>query len=116
MEWPPRSPDLSPLDFFLRGHLKSIVCTDLPRATEALKTCFQDKRNKFSVDTLRAVTKVQKSESITAWHSTDNNLNTYENKPTIKEFWYSLYIQYSKEEERKQKFLESLHREQWHQP
>lgn len=25
VEWPPRSPDLNPLDFFLWGHLKSII-------------------------------------------------------------------------------------------
>ncbi|GBN20883.1 hypothetical protein AVEN_5412-1 [Araneus ventricosus] len=24
--WPPRSPDLNPLDFFFWGHMKSLVC------------------------------------------------------------------------------------------
>jgi len=30
IEWPPRSPDLTPLDFFLWGHLKSRVFTTPP--------------------------------------------------------------------------------------
>jgi transposase len=37
VEWPPRSPDLSPLDFFLWGHLKSVVYTNRPRTIEDLK-------------------------------------------------------------------------------
>jgi len=27
VEWPPRSPDLSPLDYFLWGHLKRVYKT-----------------------------------------------------------------------------------------
>ena len=30
VEWPPRSPDLTPLDFFLWGHLKANVFTSPP--------------------------------------------------------------------------------------
>ena len=37
VEWPPRSPDLSPLDFFLWGYLKSKVHNDRPRTLEDLK-------------------------------------------------------------------------------
>ena len=37
IEWPPRSPDLTPLDFFLWGHLKSIVYKTEPRDLEDLK-------------------------------------------------------------------------------
>ncbi|KMQ84443.1 transposable element tc3 transposase [Lasius niger] len=33
VEWPPRSPDLTPLDFFLWGHLKSLVY-DIPIESE----------------------------------------------------------------------------------
>ena len=37
VEWPPRSPDLTPLDFFLWGHLKSVVFTTRPRTLDDLK-------------------------------------------------------------------------------
>lgn len=37
VNWPPRSCDLTPLDFFLWGFLKSRVYADKPRTVEALK-------------------------------------------------------------------------------
>lgn len=37
IEWPARSPDLTPLDFFLWGHLKSVVYKDLPHSLEELE-------------------------------------------------------------------------------
>lgn len=37
IEWPPRSPDFSPLDFFLWGHLKSVVFMTQPANIEELK-------------------------------------------------------------------------------
>ena len=37
VEWAPNSPDLSPLDFFLWGHLKARVYTHKPRTTTELK-------------------------------------------------------------------------------
>lgn len=37
IEWPPRSPDLTPLDFFLWGYLKSKVYIDRPQNLEDLK-------------------------------------------------------------------------------
>ncbi|KAL1497172.1 hypothetical protein ABEB36_008172 [Hypothenemus hampei] len=37
IQWPPRSPDLAPCDFFLWGYLKSIVYTDRPRTLAELK-------------------------------------------------------------------------------
>ena len=36
-EWPPRSPDLTPCDFFLWGHLKSKVYSTPPQNLEELK-------------------------------------------------------------------------------
>ena len=36
-EWPPRSPDLSPLDFFLWGYLKRTVYACRPKNIEELK-------------------------------------------------------------------------------
>ena len=35
--WPPRSPDLTPLDFFLWGHIKSIVYTTPPTTVEDMQ-------------------------------------------------------------------------------
>jgi hypothetical protein len=37
VEWPPRSPDLSPLDFFLWGHLKSRVYATQPETLQVLR-------------------------------------------------------------------------------
>ena len=37
IEWPPRSPDLTPLDFFLWGYLKSIVYGRKPETMTDLK-------------------------------------------------------------------------------
>lgn len=37
IEWPPRSPDLNPLDFFLWGHLKSVVYTRRPHNLDELQ-------------------------------------------------------------------------------
>lgn len=37
IEWPPRSPDLSPLDFFLWGHLKSRIYSTPPASLEDLR-------------------------------------------------------------------------------
>ena len=34
IEWPPRSPNLSSLDFFLWGHLKSLVYHNHPRTID----------------------------------------------------------------------------------
>uniref|UniRef100_A0A1B6CGM5 Uncharacterized protein n=2 Tax=Clastoptera arizonana TaxID=38151 RepID=A0A1B6CGM5_9HEMI len=36
VEWPPRSPDLSPCDYFLWGYLKERVYASKPRTLEAL--------------------------------------------------------------------------------
>ena len=37
LDWPPRSPDLTPADFFLWGYLKSKVYVNKPRTVEELK-------------------------------------------------------------------------------
>ena len=37
LDWPPRSPDLTPPDFFLWGYLKSRVYVNKPRTVEELK-------------------------------------------------------------------------------
>jgi len=52
VEWPPRSPDLSPLDFFLWGHLKSKVYENRPRTIEQLKVAITFNIALVSEDTL----------------------------------------------------------------
>lgn len=37
LPWPARSPDLTPLDYFLWGHLKSVVYNNRPRTIEQLQ-------------------------------------------------------------------------------
>ena len=37
VEWPPRSPDLAPCDFFLRGHIKERVYATPAASVEDLK-------------------------------------------------------------------------------
>ena len=37
LDWPPRSPDLTPPDFFLWGYLMSKVYVNKPRTVEELK-------------------------------------------------------------------------------
>ena len=36
-QWPPRSPDLNPLDYFLQGYLKSKEYNSLPTTLDDLK-------------------------------------------------------------------------------
>lgn len=38
LQWPARSPDLTPCDFFLWGYLKSLVYANRPRTLQQLKT------------------------------------------------------------------------------
>ena len=41
VEWPPRSCDLTPLDFFLWGYIKSLVCANKPATLDDLKNNIQ---------------------------------------------------------------------------
>ncbi|KAJ4448405.1 hypothetical protein ANN_10421, partial [Periplaneta americana] len=47
--WPPRSPDLNPLDFYLWGHLKSLIYSspvpDLESLRNRIVACSEDIRN-----------------------------------------------------------------------
>ena len=46
VEWPPRSCDLTPLDFFLWGHIKSLVYANKPATLDHLKDkCQRSDRN-----------------------------------------------------------------------
>ncbi len=53
--WPPRSPDLTPLDFFLWGYLKSQVYVNRPRTLDQLKTNIEVACNTITVEMLKNV-------------------------------------------------------------
>ena len=53
--WPSRTPDLSPLDFFLWGHVKDIVFRARPTDTEDLKIKIRAAISAFSAETLSRI-------------------------------------------------------------
>lgn len=55
IEWPPRSPDLTPLDFFLWGHLKTIVYKTEPTSLEDLRHRIVEACSEISPETLQNV-------------------------------------------------------------
>jgi len=55
IEWPPRSPDLSPLDYFLWGHLKSKVFSTKPNSIQDLQERITTECRKITADILENV-------------------------------------------------------------
>ena len=55
LQWPPRSPDLTPCDFFLWGYLKSLVYVDRPRTIAHLKNNIRDAIANIPIDMLQRV-------------------------------------------------------------
>jgi hypothetical protein len=53
--WPPRSPDLSPPDFFVWGHLKDTVYSNHPHTLQELQTNIQRTVDRTSSGTLQNV-------------------------------------------------------------
>ena len=53
--WPPRSPYLTPVDFFLWGLLKNKVYKNTPRTIERLKDAIRQETEAVNVDTLGIV-------------------------------------------------------------
>ena len=53
--WPPRSPDLTPADFFLWGLLKDKVYKNTPRTTEQLKDTIRQDIQTVNDETLGKV-------------------------------------------------------------
>jgi hypothetical protein len=53
--WPPRSPDLSPPDFFLWGHLKYTVYSNHPHTLQELQANIQRTVDRISTGTLQNV-------------------------------------------------------------
>ena len=65
IEWPPRSPDVTPLGFFLWGHLKSVVFKTQPDSIQQLQQKILYRSVKVFHISLETLQNVQK-----------NNLNT----------------------------------------
>ncbi len=57
VKWPHRSPDLSPLDYFLWGYLKNTVYKNAPTTLEPLKNKIEEEMNKILRVTLKHVFK-----------------------------------------------------------
>jgi hypothetical protein len=57
VEWPARSPDLTPLDFFLWGYLKSIVYANRPRSMADLQANIELECRKITEEQLHNVLK-----------------------------------------------------------
>ncbi|CAH2088888.1 unnamed protein product [Euphydryas editha] len=55
INWPLRSPDLTPMDFFLWGYLKSKVFTSHTASIEDLKENIRNEMQNISPNTLREV-------------------------------------------------------------
>jgi hypothetical protein len=51
--WPPRSPDLSPPDFFLWGHLKATVYSNYPHTLQELQANIQRAVDRISTGTYK---------------------------------------------------------------
>ncbi|GBM29650.1 hypothetical protein AVEN_125297-1 [Araneus ventricosus] len=55
INWPPRSPDLNPCDFWLWGYLKHVVFSGMISNLAKLKTRIAQHIHNISIDTLRPV-------------------------------------------------------------
>ena len=53
IEWPPRSPDLNPLDFFAWGYLKSKVYSPKPKTLDELKARIEEAISNLDPDMVR---------------------------------------------------------------
>ena len=60
IEWPPRSPDLTPCDYFLWGHLKSKVYINVPENLNDLRAKIMHEVNVLK-DNPQMIKKVMKS-------------------------------------------------------
>ena len=57
MRWPTRSTDMTPLDFFLWGHLKSEVYNRQPESVENLQNKISEARKPIPRKVLQTVTR-----------------------------------------------------------
>lgn len=77
-EWPPRSPDLTPLDFFLWGYVKEKVFATKPTTVNNMKIRI---RNAFSEITPDVLQKVQESFRLRLMKCAAVNGNLFEHLP-----------------------------------
>jgi len=56
LNWPPQSPDLTPLDFFLWGYLKDKVYFQQSTSLDHLKQCITEACNSLIFEMLESVT------------------------------------------------------------
>lgn len=75
IEWPPRSPDLTPLDFFLWGHLRSVIYKTQPASIEELKDRISRECRNISRETFRNVRKEFENR---LYYCLNNNGNHFE--------------------------------------
>lgn len=75
LEWPPRSPDLSPLDFFLWGHLKSVVFKKQPECIEQFQETIMQECHAIS---RRTFGKIRQELEERLYHCLQNNGNNFE--------------------------------------
>lgn len=61
VRWPPRSPDLTPLDFFLWGHIKNEVYRTVPTTVEDMRERIRAAFRGISPEVLRAVSRACES-------------------------------------------------------
>jgi hypothetical protein len=54
-QWPPRSPDLNPCDFFLWGYLKARVYNPMPKTLDDLRINIEREINLISKETLKKI-------------------------------------------------------------
>uniref|UniRef100_A0A2S2QCG2 Uncharacterized protein n=1 Tax=Sipha flava TaxID=143950 RepID=A0A2S2QCG2_9HEMI len=66
LQWPARSPDLAPCDFFPWGYLKSLVYTDRPRTLRHLKNNIRAAIAVISTDMLEKWTTISNSDYLSA--------------------------------------------------
>ena len=64
IHWPSRSPDLTPVDFFLWGYLKNGVYAGRPHTTEELKQNIHREVTGIPIDVLNRTLRGMKNQSL----------------------------------------------------
>ena len=64
ISWPPQSPDLSPLDFFLWGHIKAVIFKNDPKDLSELKEAIRAAIGSISRETCAKVAEEAKRRAI----------------------------------------------------
>jgi len=72
MNWPPRSYNLMPLDFFLWGYLNSQIYMNKPQTIDALKVNITNPSSKFSQIYARKSSKIESPEYMSPSEAADN--------------------------------------------